>query len=90
MGISMIFRRFISLQYRIDATEMTSEEIDAMLSRVMPRPLYAGCRDRMMNSFLLWDLSKFAEFAPSQAILLANCEGTRKLAVDLAGEGVRV
>ncbi len=85
-GVSMIFRKFLSSLYNIDATEMTSDEIDRLLKKVMSRESYARNGAVIMQSFHLWDLSKFAEFAPSQEILEANLEKTGRMARNLSEE----
>lgn len=85
-GISMVFRKYLSSLLSIDATEMTSDEIDHLLKKVMGGDLYSRYHDVMMQSFHLWDLSKFAEFTPSREILTANLEKTEKLARNLFEE----
>jgi len=85
-GVSMVFRKYLSAVYDIDATEMTSDEIDHLLKKVMPARDYSRYGDAIMQSFHLWDLSKFAEFAPSREILEANLEKTEKLARNLSRE----
>ncbi len=83
LGISMIFRKFLSLSYRIDAAEMTSDEIDFLLKRVMPSAAYERHGGEIMNFFHLWDISKFAEFTPPVEMLLINLEQATRLAVNL-------
>jgi hypothetical protein len=79
-GISMVFRKYLSSLYGIDAMEMTSDEIDGLLKKVMGRDLHVRYGDAIMQSFNLWDLSKYAEFEPSREILMANLEKTEKIA----------
>ncbi len=83
-GMSMIFRRFLSGLIKIDAMEMTSDEIDKNLRKYLTKYIYGKYGDKISKSFDLWDLSKFAEFAPSEEILMDNYDNTRKLAVNLS------
>ena len=85
-GISKIFRTFLSGQLKFDATEMTSDEILKQLKKHLEKDDYKKYHIDIDKSFQLWDLSKFAEFAPSQEILLANLESTVKLVENMAEE----
>ena len=85
-GISMIFRRFLSLLLKIDATEMTSEELEKVLIKLFPKNLYKKYESGIVQGFHLWDLSKFAEFTPSEDILKENLKNTIKLATNLSRE----
>lgn len=85
-GISMIFRSFLSAQFRFDATDMTTYEIEKKIRKVFPRGLYDGCAESIMRNFNLWDLSKFAEFAPTKDQLHASLEDTVSLARTIAGD----
>ncbi len=86
VGISGIFRRYISSLLDFDAMEMTSEEITGWIGKILPRHLTDRFRDPFSRCFNMWDLSKFAEFTPSEDLLLENCSITRKLAEELWGE----
>ena len=79
-GISLIFRKFLSLQFGFDAIEMTSYEIEKMLTGIFTRQLYDAHFHAIMRSLNLWDLSKFAEFTPSKEALHANLAATVALA----------
>lgn len=82
-GISMIFRRYLSRRFRFDATDMTSDEILSMMSRLPERGKYAKHTGDIGTCFNLWDLSKFAEFSPSREMLLMNLELAEKLAENI-------
>lgn len=85
-GISMIFRSFLSAQFRFDATDMTTYEIEKKIKKVFPRSLYDGCAGDIMRNFNLWDLSKFAEFAPTREQLHASLAETIRLARTISGD----
>lgn len=85
-GISMIFRKFMSLQFRFDAAEMTTYEIEKKIKKVFPKSIHEAFAARIMESFNLWDLSKFAEFTPSPELLHASLGNTIELAKQIAGE----
>jgi hypothetical protein len=91
IGISSIFRKFISSSFKIDAMEMTTSEILKMLNDQMPRSIYSGIFEDMQGVLNLWDLSKFAEFVPSAEVFNENLESSIKLAKKLHREksGVR-
>jgi len=89
VGISYCFRKYVSAQFNFDAMDMTGTEMNTALRRKLPVDTYAvvaGDLDRMVN---LWDLAKFAEFAPSPEVLGGNLDMTIKIARKLsaAGEG---
>jgi hypothetical protein len=86
LGISMIFRRYISTLLDFDALEMTSDEIQTWVGKILPQHLFRKYGDSFSRCFGMWDLSKFAEFTPSGELLLENCSMTKKLAEDLWGE----
>ncbi len=76
--LSMIFRRFLAASLHFDAVEMTNEEIYKEIYRYF---LAAEGEDReveMRRLMDLWDLSKFAEFAPSQEVLMENLKDTER------------
>lgn len=85
-GISMIFRKFLSLQFKFDAMEMTTYEIEKKIRRVFSRNLNDSYTYEIMQNFNMWDLSKFAEFTPSQETLRANLDKTVQLAKNLSGD----
>ena len=64
-GISLIFRKFLSLQFHFDAAEMTTYEIEKKIRKVFPKSIHDAFAGQIMDGFNLWDLSKFAEFTPS-------------------------
>jgi hypothetical protein len=86
LGISGIFRRYISALLDFDALEMTSDEIQTWVGKILPQHLFRKYGDSFSRCFSMWDLSKFAEFTPSGDLLLENCSMTKKLAEDLWGE----
>jgi len=85
-GISMLFRRFLSLQFGFDATEMTTYEIERQIRRIFPRALFDRRYEELMRILNLWDLSKFAEFKPTPEALADNLHATVNLARRLAEE----
>jgi hypothetical protein len=85
-GISMIFRKFLSSQFRFDATDMTTYEIEKKIRKVFPAHLYEAHHDDIMKGLNLWDLSKFAEFTPSAELLHASLDRTVSLAKKLSGD----
>ncbi len=85
--MSAIFRRFLVGQWRIDAMDMTVTEIRAALRKTLPEEMFKrneGDIDAVLN---LWDLAKFAEFAPSEETMKVNFAATVRLAKNLAGAG---
>jgi hypothetical protein len=85
-GISMIFRKFLSLQFRFDATDMTTYEIEKKIRRAFPRNLFDAYFDDIMRGFNMWDLSKFAEFTPTKEQLQASLAATIDLAKNISRE----
>lgn len=85
-GISMLFRRFLSLQFGFDATEMTTHEIEKQVRRIFPRALFDRRYEELMRILNLWDLSKFAEFMPARDALADNLRATVNLARRIAEE----
>jgi len=86
VGISMIFRKFLSNLLSFDATEMTSDEIQVMIQKKLPEKVYQKYHQDIIKKLQLWDLAKFAEFTPSKEILLENLEQTLHLAKFLSME----
>jgi hypothetical protein len=85
-GISMIFRKFLSLQFRFDAAEMTTYEIEKKIKKVFPKNIHDAYAGQIMDGFNLWDLSKFAEFTPSPELLHASLVKTVDLAKKISGD----
>jgi hypothetical protein len=85
-GISMIFRKFLSQQFRFDATDMTTYEIEKKIRKTFPRTLLDAYFDDIMLNFNMWDLSKFAEFTPTKEQLHDSLAGTIDLAKNISGE----
>lgn len=83
-GMSMIFRKFLSAQLNFDASEMTSDEIDKMLRKMFSQYRYEKHGTEVVKIFELWDLTKYAEFAPSTDIVLSNHEKAITIARDIA------
>ena len=80
--MSILFRKYISLLYSFDAGEMTTWEISRILGSVMPEDVYGRYSSDIIEIMNFWDLSKFAEFAPSQELLENNFKST----LDVAGK----
>lgn len=73
-GISITFRRFLSMELGFDAAEMTTGEISAVMKRYLRNGrTYA---DEIVNIMEAWDLSKFAEFTLSKEVLSVNLDNT--------------
>jgi len=85
-GISLIFRKFLSSLLDFDAAEMTSEEINSILFKKLGSIYYKQFGDEIMKFFRLWDISKFAKFAPSDEILKANIISVSNLAERMSEE----
>jgi len=84
--ISMIFRKFLSLQFRFDAAEMTTYEIEKKIKKVFPKNIHDAYAGQIMDGFNLWDLSKFAEFTLSPELLHASLGKTVDLAKQISGD----
>ncbi|OHD64684.1 MAG: hypothetical protein A2176_10270 [Spirochaetes bacterium RBG_13_51_14] len=85
-GISMIFRKYLSLQFHFDAVEMTTYEIERKIAKIFPKYARERYGGEIMENLNLWDLSKFAEFAPSREILHANLNRTVDLGKNISGD----
>jgi hypothetical protein len=85
-GISMIFRKFLSLQFHFDATDMTTYEIEKKIRKSFPRNIVNTYFDDIMRGFNMWDLSKFAEFTPTPEQLHSSLATTIDLAKKISGE----
>jgi len=85
-SLSFLFRRYMSALYGFDAVEMTTEEISGKLGYAMPGQEYKIIRGEISGIMNFWDLSKFAEFAPSEELLMDNFNSTLALARKLSPE----
>jgi hypothetical protein len=73
-GISITFRRFISMELGFDAAEMTTGEISSIIKKYLRNgSAFAAEIVKIMEA---WDLSKFAEFTLSKELLLINYRST--------------
>lgn len=79
-AVSISFRKFLSSVFRINAADMTAEEIEISLSRLMKRTQKEKYLQDIMSSFRLWDVSKFAGFTPAVETLQLDLEQIRKIA----------
>ena len=80
LELSMAFRRLICNVFDFDAAEMTSSEILASIvsrRKGLTAERYGSSLEGIMN---LWDMTKFAEFAPSNDTLKVNLSDTVELA----------
>ncbi len=84
-GISMIFRKYLSLQFHFDAAEMTTYDIEKKIKKIFPGNIHDACAAQIMDSFNLWDLSKFAEFTPSPEHLRVSLGRTVDVAKQISG-----
>jgi len=82
-GMSILFRKYLSLLLSFDAVEMTSDEIMPALQRRLPAAVFRKYEKDIGRAFRLWDLSKFAEFTPSVEILMSNLQDSTRLAQEL-------
>ena len=80
LAVSFAFRGFLAGMFNVDAREMTTEELRPVLKRRLAAAHESRRFDDIMGCFNLWDLSRYAEFAPSREILENNLALTRKLA----------
>jgi hypothetical protein len=85
-GISIIFRRYLSRLYMADIMEMTTSEFQGFMRSRMTRIQYEKYSSELISLFNLWDLSKFAEFAPTNEILFDNYNKTIKASRSLHRE----
>lgn len=81
-GISITFRRFLSMSLGFDAAEMTTGEIASVIKRYMVKPEERYLSDEIVKIMDIWDLSKFAEFTLSKELLSVNL----KSVIDVAGK----
>lgn len=86
--ISALFRRFLSALLGVDTLEMTREETMRLLDRRLTGLAHEKNRVAIEDAMLLWDLAKFAEFAPSAETLQSNFDETARIARKIS-EGVR-
>ncbi len=73
-GISITFRRFLSMELGFDAAEMTTGEISAVIKKYLRNG--SGYAAEIVKIMEAWDLSKFAEFTLSKELLLINYRST--------------
>ena len=85
-GVSIIFRRFLSGLFNIDAEEMTTDELKEAVKPYLPGGILKKYERDIDDIMSLWDLSKFAEFRPSNEFLLTNLNNTKSLAENLNGD----
>jgi hypothetical protein len=85
-GISIIFRRLLSNLLAFDAHDMTSNEINAKLKKVFTKDMFNKHHGQIIECFELWDISKYAEFAPGADVLSDNLAKTINLARELSGD----
>lgn len=83
-AISILFRKYISALYEFDAAEMTTEEISRVLVSVMPVYYYRQYNSEIIDIMNFWDLSKFAEFSPSNELLMNNYNSILSVAQKLS------
>ena len=83
--MSALFRKYLSRLLGIDALDMTVSEIHRALAAHLPKDIYKRNEDDIRGVLDLWDLAKFAEFAPSQESLKLNMEAAVRLAKNLSG-----
>jgi hypothetical protein len=84
LGLSLLFRKFISARYGFDAMEMTGSEMIAALKNCLSPMTFSRYSDDFQNVINLWDLTKFAEFMPSGEAMSGNMDETIKLAKRLS------
>ncbi len=83
--MSALFRAYLTRLLGIDAMDMTVTEIHRALETHLPRAMYAKNEDDIRAVLDLWDLAKFAEFAPSEESLRLNMETCVRLAKNISG-----
>jgi hypothetical protein len=83
--MSALFRKYLSRLLGIDAPDMTVSEIHRALAVHLPKEIYKRNEDDIRSVLDLWDLAKFAEFAPSEESLKLNMEAAVRLAKNLSG-----
>ncbi len=87
MQLSGIFRRFLSSQFGTDAMEMTSSDLARFLGEHLPLAVFRNSGPDMRRVFDLWDLAKFAGFAPPAETLRSNMESAEMLGRVISREG---
>ena len=83
---SRFFRMYLSRLLGVDAMEMTGLELAAALERHLGDAAFGRLRDDLSRVTGLWDLAKFAEFAPSAAGLGENLDLAMNLGRNIARE----
>lgn len=76
VNLSMIFRKFIKKTIMIDAVDMTNDEILRAIKKSKQINFTIDMYEAISTLMNLWDLSKFAEFTPSNQVLLKNLNDT--------------
>jgi hypothetical protein len=83
ISLSMIFRRFISKLFSINAVDMTDDEIvNAIINGSAKRERY-DVAHQMRDLMSPWNLAKFAELIPPKEILEENLTMVEKMALEL-------
>lgn len=78
-GMSMLFRRFLSILYQVDLVELTTDEIRQLVQSRLSTQVSARYRDQLVRFMELWDLVKFAEFTPGRELMEDNLREARQL-----------
>ncbi|HOP64898.1 MAG TPA: hypothetical protein PK358_11205 [Spirochaetota bacterium] len=82
-GISISFRRFLSMEFGFDAAEMTTGEISSVIKKYLRSG--AVYSDEIVEIMETWDLSKFAEFTLSKEVLNINLDNIVSAAEKISG-----
>lgn len=84
--LSMIFRNFLHLSLKFNAVDMTNEEIYCEMKNHLTGDVLLKVMDEMHKLMDLWELSKFAEFTPSNEVLVKNLNDTEKFVLETTWE----
>lgn len=91
--LSHIFKKYLSLSMNADVLEMTNEELAAFIECNVGE-FNINDKSALLETYRnisnLWDLSKFAEFDPSEDMLKMNLNGTCELAEKVVWEAGNV
>jgi hypothetical protein len=82
VNLSMIFRRFLKLTLMIDAVDMTNDEIFRTIKKSDKINFSIDMYEKITDLMNLWDLSKFAEFAPSCEVLAKNLQDAESFVLE--------
>ena len=85
-GMSLSFRKLLSQLFHFDAAEMTPDEIMSAMKKCVAPVIYEKYQQELSSILSLWELAKFAEFAPSEEIMWKNVLATEAFAARLAAE----